>query len=280
MRLADRKITEPLPSVNRSKPSRVTGFGSTSGLVFTLFAISALALMFDWPGAALWAGIALLAFVLIGNGIIPCWLANRLQAGQVWTDPSIEGRLVAIALYGDGNIRPLDSPTGMPSWLAYSRIMRAAQLHRMFTAEGRRCVIVVTGDDTGASAADPDYGRCLERLNVPRTDVRYEARGRNTYAQTRQVAAILSELKSEAVVLVTAGLHMKRALLYARSFGMEAVPAPSDYVTGIYTLFPIAFNFAVTDIAFHQYVGIARFHIYNAFGLNVRKNQETSGTHP
>lgn len=123
-----------------------------------------------------------------------------------------------------------------------------------------------------------DYGRCLERLDIPSTDVLYESRGRNTYAQTQEVAAILLELKPEAVVLVTSGLHMKRALLYARSFGIEAVPAPSDYVTGACTLFPIAYNFAVTDIAIHQYVGIVRFHLYNALGWNARKDQEASET--
>jgi uncharacterized SAM-binding protein YcdF (DUF218 family) len=70
--------------------------------------------------------------------------------------------------------------------------------------------------------------------------------------------------------LVTSALHMKRALFYFGSFGLRLEPFPSDYNHAPRQLLPVGYNFAVADIALHQYIGILRFLIYETCGLNRR----------
>jgi hypothetical protein len=39
---------------------------------------------------------------------------------------------------------------------------------------------------------------------------------------------------------------------------------------------PLAYNFAVADIALHEYLGIMRYHVYNALGWNSAPSQHLS----
>lgn len=39
-------------------------------------------------------------------------------------------------------------------------------------------------------------------------------------------------------------------------------------------LLPLGFNFAIADLSFHDYVGIARLHLYNKLGWNKRDDEK------
>jgi len=61
---------------------------------------------------------------------------------------------------------------------------------------------------------------------------------------------------------------MKRASLYFSSFDIYAIPAISDYLEPNFSIIPIGYNFAITDFALNERIGIIRFYIYNFLGLN------------
>ena len=41
-------------------------------------------------------------------------------------------------------------------------------------------------------------------------------------------------------------------------------------VGGVLSWLPLSYNFAMADLALHEYTGIVRYHVYNAMGWNVQ----------
>ncbi len=224
----------------------------------------------QWSAALSLAVTLLLVLVLVGNGPIAKWLARSLQDPAFFTKPHDFGRHAAIVLLGDGTI--VEPPAGerRPRWLAYSRIETAAEAYHMAKARGASCDIVVSGDDSvGPDPTGPSvYVTRLSALGVSDADVKLEPKGRNTYHQAELATRILEGGSYERIVIVTSGLHMKRALQYFRHFGIDAIPVPSDYVTVEITVLPSGQNLAIADIALHQFAGMVRLRLYNKLGLN------------
>ncbi len=100
-----------------------------------------------------------------------------------------------------------------------------------------------------------------------------ENKGVNTYEHARNISEMVKAQPGETAYLVTSALHMKRALLYFGAFGLHPDPFPSDYIHVPRHLLPMGYNFAVADIALHQYIGILRFYAYKSLGLNRGKGR-------
>jgi uncharacterized SAM-binding protein YcdF (DUF218 family) len=257
--------------LNRSPGESCGGFISTSALILLLIVgIVAIAALRRWDVVLPLAVGCVALFILVGNGVLTRWLARSLQEPAFFRKPQDFGGMSAIVLLGDGNIVEPNSGETLPGWLAYSRIERACELYRSATAAGASCRVIVTGDDSGDLdvAKEPVYVQRLRALGVHAGDIRVEGKGRNTYRQAELTSEILKAERYDRVFMVTSGLHMKRALRYFLQFGVSAIPVASDYVIGNSTLLPLGSNFAIADIALHQYAGLARFRLYNALGWN------------
>jgi hypothetical protein len=46
------------------------------------------------------------------------------------------------------------------------------------------------------------------------------------------------------------------------------VPVRADYLNVVPSWLPAASNFLLTDVALHEYLGVARFRLYDAMGWN------------
>lgn len=240
------------------------------------------ALLLKWQ-IALWVfGASVLVFVLVGNGPVVRWLTAKLQDPAFFKTPNTFRGRTAIVLLGDGSIAAPNANGIVPQWLAYSRIECAARLFLAAVKAGASSTIIVTGDDSSKHQPDISvYAERLQSLGVQSANVTVERDGRNTYRQAELTSEILKRDPHESVFLVTSGLHMKRAMRYFRHFGVQPIPVASDYVSGQITLLPSARNFAIADIAIHQFIGLARLHVYNAVGLNkrsVRRRHSAAGT--
>jgi uncharacterized SAM-binding protein YcdF (DUF218 family) len=213
-------------------------------------------------------GVWLIAFLLVGCGPIPHLLMKNLQVGLSLPLPSNTSGRVVIALLGDGTVRDSVSGALWPATFAHSRIAAAARLYRETRLRGNECTIVVTGDDSIGNQSPPVYLTNLVSLGVEKSDVQFDERGTNTYAQARAIFEILRTQHFDRLLLVTSGLHMKRAALYFRNVGLQPHEAPSDFVSVQFTILPNSYNFAMMDIASHQYIGILRMRVYNKLGWN------------
>jgi len=265
----------PSPKCRGPRGTRVRGACSATVLL-ALFGGGALVIgMVSAHWSAVGLGLVTFClFLLIGTGVFPHALAQHLQRSFSVRQPTRAtfGSSVCIVLLGEGSTFDPGTHERAPSWIAGSRIAMAAALHRAATASGAKSRIIIAGERTRADRSDTPsaYARILIDLGVDGTDVMQENEGLNTYEHARNISELVKANPADTAYLVTSALHMKRALLYFGAFKLRLEPFPSDYIHVPRQFLPVGYNFAVTDIALHQYIGILRFYIYEALGLNRR----------
>jgi uncharacterized SAM-binding protein YcdF (DUF218 family) len=244
-------------------------------LVILLLVVVATGLLFlGWRKTGrLSALLAVVLFFAVGCGPIPSWLLADLQSGYSAAAPVREAGSSAIILLGNGTERVVDAggPEVEVAPLAYGRLVRTVELYRACRLKNSRCTVVVTGGDPqhhGASEASV-YGVQLQRLGVDSTDIMIEGRSLNTWQNAQYTAALLGTRPVEQVFLVTSGIHLRRSLLYFGHFGIHGQPVRADYVSATLSPVPLSYNFLLADLAIHEYVGVARYFVYQRMGWNV-----------
>lgn len=224
-----------------------------------------------WRRTARALGLAWVAvFWLLGNGIATRWITNSLQAGYAAPTRIAWQPDAVIVLLGMGMQRLPQEGGVEPQSLAYSRILRTAQLYDACVAATRGCTVVVSGGDpAGLGRTEAElYSALLVEVGVPRAAIIEEERSRTTWENARDTTDLLARRPHGPVVLVTSGLHMRRAVLYFRHFGLRPLPARSDYAAPFPSWLPSSYNLLVCDLALVEWLGIARYHLYKHLGWN------------
>lgn len=219
--------------------------------------------------AALW--LAVLLFLATGCGLLPAWLLGNLQ-GPYARRPTIAwAPRNAIVLLGAGAQRAADG-TAEPGEPAHSRINEALALYRECKASGNDCKLEVSGGDARhiGEAEAAVYAGALERMGVAPADLLLEPRSMNTWQNAQFSAPLLHGYGAQRVLLVSSATHLRRASLYFAHFGIATTPVRSDWLKERMDWWPQSWNFAVTDLALHEYAGVLRYHVYNALGWNVQ----------
>jgi len=214
--------------------------------------------------------LAITSFIAIGSGLLPAILLKQLQIPYTDVPEPLWKNKNAIVLLGAGTISLPGSNPVIPAIMAYSRITKAANLYFSCVKNKNTCTIVISGGDalkTGKSEAIV-YRDMLSNLGIRTSDIILEPNSMNTYKNAEFTSSILKRNKFDKVILVTSAIHLKRALLYFSHFGIYPEPAFADYLTSEMSILPLGYNFAMTDFAIHEYLGIMRFHIYNFLRLN------------
>lgn len=243
----------------------------TFQLTLAAFAFAAIALWRSYKRTA--AASFLVAVVLafgVGAGPIAGVLLRNIQSG--YTDHGVPSKWppkAAIVLLGMGttNTGPGQEEVGP---LAYGRVVQAIEAYTSCKRGGGVCTIIMTGGDKAHQGVTEAavYGEQLVALGVHPNDLVLESRSQSTWENARFTRPIIDRLAPDQVFLVTSGVHMRRALIYFDHFGVKATPIRSDYLLPLPTYKPMAFNFAITDLALSEYQGLARFWLYNTMGWN------------
>ncbi|MBU6248940.1 MAG: YdcF family protein [Xanthomonadaceae bacterium] len=232
-----------------------------------------LGLVLAWRGsrrtAAIALGLALGVLWVVGCRPVPQRLLDGLQDGL---PARVEGAWAprnAIILLGAGTTRAPDG-TVEPSFYAYGRIARAAAVYRQCHVTGNDCKLLISGGDAVHSgrAEAPVYGDLLAAMGVPRGDMILESRSLSTWQNARFSRPLLDAYHPQKVVLVTSGMHMRRALLYFAHFGIHPEPVRADLLTARQGWLPKTWNALVFDLALHEYLGQLQFRYYNLTGKN------------
>lgn len=206
---------------------------------------------------------ALAYFLLIGTGIIPALLLKPLQAPfinlpvQKWKNNNI------IILLGGGTVFLPNSTIILPYAKIYSRIEKTAELY--FSCKHQyqhQCKILITGGLTNNSSISEAviYERALMKLGVNHDDFILETNSSNTHQNAQFSRDILENENFDQIILVTSGIHLKRSLLWFNYFNINAIPALADYERASLSIMGIGSNFALTDVALHEYLGIIKFY--------------------
>lgn len=208
------------------------------------------------------AGIALawLAVFAIGCGPVPGWLLQHWEApfaqrpAMAWATSN-----AIVLLTANANNPPGGVPE--PGQGGYTRVAETVALYRSCREAGARCTVLVSGGDAsflGEPLAQV-YRHALMRLGVAEADMVLEPRSRTTWQNAEFARAPLAHIGAEKVWLVSSALHLRRAEFAFRHFGIQAIPMRADYPRGVWTWLPSAYNFHVTNLALHEYAGMALY---------------------
>jgi uncharacterized SAM-binding protein YcdF (DUF218 family) len=214
--------------------------------------------------------LVIIGFIIVGDGFFPAYLLNNLQTPYSQATYPSWKKTNTLLLLGAGTSKVPRSHMIKPSILSFSRIIETAKLYRQCKLTRVSCHILISGGDplnNGKSEA-AIYRDSLLSLDVNPSDIQLESQSRNTYQNAQFSSYLLKKQASDQILLISSGLAIRRALLYFSYFDIHPVPIASDFITIPVSKLPLGYNFAMSDFAVHEYLGIARFYIYNFLRLN------------
>jgi len=216
--------------------------------------------------------LAILSMAGIGSGRVPQFLLTGLQEAAFYEQSPQWKKHNAIIVLGSGTVRIPFTNATQPAFHAYSRILKAATLYFDCKQVESNCDLILSGGDprkVGDSEAEVAKKQLLA-LGVDLHDIILEGQSNNTYQNAEFVDPLLAKQAYETLILVSSGLHLKRALLYFSQFNRYPIPVAADYFRAHFSYLPISLNFTLNDAAMHEYQGMLRFYIYNLMGWNKR----------
>lgn len=175
--------------------------------------------------------ILFVTYTFAGNGWFCGLFYNYLEHDYRQISLEQNARYDAIILLGGGSG---DAPNGEPQLDAEGdRLMVAARLfHRGFTG-----VYICTGGDPEQIPGDPrgpadSAAQILKESGIPAERI-IGVSGRTTKEEMLAVSELIHQRNWKSVGLITSAWHMKRALRNARRVGLELVPLPADFRSGV-----------------------------------------------
>jgi uncharacterized SAM-binding protein YcdF (DUF218 family) len=214
--------------------------------------------------------LACAAFALfwaLAAGWLSAPLLDRAQRSQRAVAPATYAARTTIVMLGCGTYYD-DTNQLVPKKDALARIATSAAIYSACKRSGANCSVIVSGGNPQhheASEADT-YLPYLLRKQVPRPDIVLENRSLNTYENARNVAALLQSTPYDSLILVTSAYHMRRALLDFHRFGLAPEPVISNTRQVRIGLLPRYENLVSAELALHELIGIAQFHVYRLLG--------------
>lgn len=218
--------------------------------------------------SALCIGLALVILLVSGNGWVATQLTYSLENQYV---PTAElPKADAIVVLG-GAIRPQFPPR---PWIdvteAGDRAIYGAQLYR----QGKAPVVILSGGriewQGGGPPESADMAKLVEALGVPATAILQDPTSLNTYENAVNVKKILQQRGIKQILLVTSAAHMPRSIQIFQKQGINAIPAPTDFLVSqqelkeqqatpqgkILSALPEAENLYRLTRALKEYIGI------------------------
>lgn len=195
-------------------------------------------------------------YITLASGPVSYWLMGKLEhyypALIHMDEVKNVKKIVVLAGHADSDpYFPISSSVNSSSAF---RLMEATRLFRLMA--GSKILITGSGDVPAVMR------KVLLSLGVPDQIISIENQSRNTYESAVKIRQLLG---AGDIVLVTSAGHMIRSVGVFRKLGMNPIPAPTDYMTGPNALaanyLPTASHLAYSDLAVHEYIGIAWYKI-------------------
>lgn len=234
-----------------------------------LLLLIALVLLWRRPRlAAIPIALSLIVLLLSSNAWFSTWLVRSLEYQH--RPQSALPNADAIVVLG-GSTQPAYAPR---PWVEVSeegdRVLYGAKLYR----EGKAPKLILSGgridwDGSGPSES-ADMGELVKTMGVPESAILEDPTSLNTRENAVNVKQILEQNNLRRVLLVTSAMHMPRSLRIFQKLGIDAIPAPTDFLATdqdlnefqdstqgmVISLLPEADRLRNTTRALKEYVGI------------------------
>ncbi|HEY9652508.1 MAG TPA: YdcF family protein [Coleofasciculaceae cyanobacterium] len=172
--------------------------------------------------------LALIVLLLGSNS----WVANCLVQSLEWQQLPAKAlpNADAIVILG-GATKPAFPPRPTVDLSEQGdRVFYGAQLYR----EGKAPVVIASGGRIawrgGGPSESADMAEILKTLGVPASAILQDPTSLNTYQNAVNVRQIIKQRGMRTILLVTSAMHMPRSLQIFRRQGIEAIPAPTDFL--------------------------------------------------
>ncbi len=218
---------------------------------------------------------ALLVVWLSGNRLVAMVSARSLE----WRIPPLAAGTQADAIVVLGGAtrewlapRPTHEVNEAGDRLIYAmRLWKEGAAPAIIVSGGRVEVLGPYGESEAAVMAE-----LLAAMGVPRSAILLEEMARNTWENATGVQAILDAQDMQRVLLVTSAMHMPRAAAIFARLGIDAVPAPTDYMVTqadfdfylqpdlsvqLFNLVPSADDMRLTTLALREWIGIMTYRL-------------------
>jgi uncharacterized SAM-binding protein YcdF (DUF218 family) len=170
-----------------------------------------------------------LILLLVGSS---GWVANGLTKSLEWQYIPRGALPTADAIVVLGGATKSAFPPRPAVDLSESgdRVLYGAQLYR----EGKAPVVIASGGRINWRGSGPsessDMAEILKTLGVPTSAILQDPTSLNTHQNAVNVKKIMKERGIRRVLLVTSAMHMPRSLKIFQRQGIEAIPAPTDFL--------------------------------------------------
>jgi uncharacterized SAM-binding protein YcdF (DUF218 family) len=214
--------------------------------------------------AHLWLLFLSVSYLLLSMPAVSWWLerGTRSTYPSIATAAQAQGAR-AIVVLGNGLVSYQESGLAIESLTRRSayNALEGARLYRLLHPS----IVIASG-----GLADPEMHRrsegealrdALMSLGVPREIIVVEPNSANTADQAQFVAPLLGSHRR--FVLITAPIHMPRALALFRSRGLDPLPGPSriDYTSAfqdsLLRFLPTSNALRASELSMYEYLGFA-----------------------
>ncbi|WP_088893269.1 YdcF family protein [Leptolyngbya ohadii] len=178
--------------------------------------------------AAACIGFALALLLISSNRLVSGNLVRSLE--QQYLPPTSLPTADAIVVLG-GATKPQMSPR---PWIdvmeAGDRPIHGARLYQ----EGKAPLVILSGGriswQGGGGPESTDMAALIEALGVPKSAIVEDPTSLNTRENAVNVQKILQSRQINRILLVTSAMHMPRSIQIFRHLGIDAIPAPTDFL--------------------------------------------------
>jgi uncharacterized SAM-binding protein YcdF (DUF218 family) len=198
------------------------------GLTCVLLVVALVLLWFRPRWTAFPVALALIVLLLSSNGWVSNALVRSLETQNI--PPATLPQADAIVILG-GSLRPISPPrTTVEVSEQGDRVLYAAYLYKRKKAP----YIIASGGRVqwrgGGPSEASDMANLLTEIGIPRSAILLEPDSLNTYQNAVNTRQILQQRNLKRVLLVTSALHMPRSLAIFKKQGINAIPAPTDFL--------------------------------------------------
>lgn len=236
-----------------AQPSHWLGF---------LVLATAICLVLRWNKAARFFAVAA-SLLLVLAGFLAVPLARNLE--NRYPRPPWPAHVDGILILGSGFDTALFRARGAPAtndgiWRVEAGFAAARRY-----PEARLVFSGGSGALGGAPFSEAETARMvLAEMGQDPKQLTLEARSRNTYENILLSKEIVKPKPGEVWLLVTAAMHMPRAMAIARKLDWPMTPWPSDYLTaptGGGNLLSFTGNLSYIDYVVHEWVGLLAYRL-------------------
>lgn len=212
--------------------------------------------------------LALIILLVAGNSQVGNNLLASLEHQYLPSENTPKAE--AIVILG-GATRNHEPPRILPDMNeSGDRLLYGAKLYK----DGAAPKIILTGGRLqwfgGETSEAESMATILELIGIPRSALILESRSLNTHDNAVFTKEILERENIKQILLVTSAAHMPRSLAIFLKQGINAIPAPADYIISdrdliehrfssesrIISLLPDSGNLHNTSQALREYIGI------------------------